>query len=115
MERNFKRAILYLFSLFFSLFLIFYNLIKNNGREILPIFLGVLLGIFSFEITYHLVNSLTGGVKKIKLKIAVFFIIFLLICIFIIFFSKSIIYTIFGFSSFVVSLLIMVFKEILNA
>lgn len=115
MEKIFKREILYLITLFFALIIIFYNLIKNNGKEIIAVLLGTFLGILSFEITYHLVFSLTGIDKRIKLKVVLFFIIFLLISILIVLFSNSIIYTILGYSTFVVSLFIMVFKEILNA
>ncbi len=115
MERNFKREILYIITISLSIILLIYNIIKNGGKEILPIFLGSFLGILSFEMTYHLVNSLTGSKKRIKLIISFFFLLFFLLSFLIIFFSNSIIYTILGFSTFVVSLFIMVFKEILNA
>lgn len=115
MERTFRREILYIFTISLSIILLIHNILKDGGKEILPIFLGSFLGILSFEMTYHFVNFLTGVKKRIKLKILFFFFLFLLISFSIIFISNSIIYTILGFSTFVVSLFIMVFKEILNA
>ncbi|MEJ5166634.1 MAG: hypothetical protein WHV67_06365 [Thermoanaerobaculia bacterium] len=115
MEIKFKREILYLLTVFFTLILALYAAFKGDLKEIFSLSLGSLLGISSFEMTYHLVYSLTGSTKKLNLKIALFFIVFLTICTLIILFSKSIIYTILGYTIFVVSLIIMIFKEILNA
>lgn len=115
MEKIFKREILYLLTIFFSMIIISFNLIKNNGKEIIAILLGAFLGIISFEITYNLVLSLSGIKKKMNLKIILFFLIFLSISIIIILFSNSIIYTILGYTTFVLSLLVITFKEILNA
>lgn len=115
MVNRFRREILYLLTLFFTLILIFYNIFKGGGKGILPLILGSLLGIISFEGTYHLVYSLTGETRKVKIKAVIFFILFLLVCTLILFFSKSIIFTILGYSVFMVSLLVMVFKEIFYA
>lgn len=115
MNEKFKREYLYALTLFFTIILIIYNLFKNSGKEIFPVVLGSLLGIVSFEGTYHLVYSLKGETKKVKIKAAIFFFLFLLICTLILFFSKSIFYSILGYTCFVVSLLTMVFREIFYA
>lgn len=115
MEKFFKREILYILTISLTFILIIFNLIKGNERFILPVFLGALLGITTFELTYHFVSSLTNVNKGIKLKIILFFFIFVLVAISCILFSNSIIYTIVGYSTFVISLFIMVLKEIFNA
>lgn len=115
MEKIFKREILYLLTIFFSIIIILHNIIKNNGKEIIAIFFGAFLGIISFEITFNFVLSLTGAKKNLKLKIAFFLFFLIIISILIIILSNSIIYTILGYTTFVLSLLIMIFKEILNA
>lgn len=107
--KNFNRILIYILAALLSLLIILFNISKINEKEVFSTFLGTLLGIISFEATYHFVLSIEQDKKKTKKRAILFFLIFFILILILLIFSKSIFFTILGYTAFVLSLLITVF------